>query len=220
MHRRIRRPSPSLVISVLALFIALGGAGYAASLPEQQRRVVAAEDQRGRLDQDQPRSGHLDRDPRQERRPQGHRRQGRRPAGAGRRGRQQREDRLQGRRAHRYRRQGGREPGARRQGRQPGQAEHHVRLGREVLAGDPARTDGVSQRARPVSVQAPRRLRRRWLGQRHHDRSARDRSFITGSRPYPPSATGDTQNAWEIYGNDNSPGARRLMAIAVCVATS
>lgn len=45
-------------------------------------------------------------------------------------------------------------------------------------------------------------------------------SFITGSRPYPPSASGDTQNAWEIYGNDNSPGARRLMAIAVCVAKS
>lgn len=39
---------------------------------------------------------------------------------------------------------------------------------------------------------------------------------MSGNRPFPPSATGNSQNAWETYGNDDSPGARRLMAVAIC----
>lgn len=45
-------------------------------------------------------------------------------------------------------------------------------------------------------------------------------SFITGSRPFPPSAGNSVQNEWEVYGNDTSTGSRRLMAIAICIPKS
>jgi hypothetical protein len=45
-------------------------------------------------------------------------------------------------------------------------------------------------------------------------------SFITGSRPFPPSAGNSVQNEWEVYGNDASTGSRRLMAIAICIPKS
>jgi len=45
-------------------------------------------------------------------------------------------------------------------------------------------------------------------------------SYISGSRPYPPSATNGSQNAWEVYGNDSSTGARRLMVTAICMPKS
>lgn len=58
-----------------------------------------------------------------------------------------------------------------------------------------------------------------WVGPTTTD-PLQSASFITGSRPFPPSATGNTQNAWEVYGNDASPGSRRLMVTAICVPIS
>ena len=41
-----------------------------------------------------------------------------------------------------------------------------------------------------------------------------------GSRPTPPTAGTDAQNGWEVYGTDAAnPIDRRLMAIAICIAT-
>lgn len=45
-------------------------------------------------------------------------------------------------------------------------------------------------------------------------------SALSGSRPYPPSSSGSQQNAWEAWGRDESSGARRLMAIAICMPKS
>jgi hypothetical protein len=43
---------------------------------------------------------------------------------------------------------------------------------------------------------------------------------VAGSRPAPPTAGTDSQNAWEVYGTDGaSPIDRRLMVIAICIAT-
>lgn len=45
-------------------------------------------------------------------------------------------------------------------------------------------------------------------------------SALSGSRPYPPSASGSQQNAWEVWGRDQSTGARRLMVTALCMPKS
>ena len=43
---------------------------------------------------------------------------------------------------------------------------------------------------------------------------------VAGSRPTPPAAGTDTQNRWEVYGSDGPhPIDRRLMANAICIAT-
>jgi len=43
---------------------------------------------------------------------------------------------------------------------------------------------------------------------------------VAGSRPTPPAAGTDTQNGWEVYGTDApNPIDRRLMVIAICIAT-
>lgn len=45
-------------------------------------------------------------------------------------------------------------------------------------------------------------------------------SALSGSRPYPPSSSGSQQNAWEVWGRDQSSGARRLMVMALCMPKS
>ena len=48
MRNRITRPSPALVISIVALFVALGGTGYAAvQLPKGERGRQAPEEELG-----------------------------------------------------------------------------------------------------------------------------------------------------------------------------
>ena len=43
---------------------------------------------------------------------------------------------------------------------------------------------------------------------------------VAGSRPTPPAAGTDAQNGWEVYGTDAAnPIDRRLMVIAICIAT-
>jgi hypothetical protein len=43
---------------------------------------------------------------------------------------------------------------------------------------------------------------------------------VAGSRPTPPTAGTDSQNGWEAYGTDApNPIDRRLMVIAICIAT-
>ena len=43
---------------------------------------------------------------------------------------------------------------------------------------------------------------------------------VAGSRPTPPTAGTDSQNGWEVYGTDAPhPTDRRLMVIAICIAT-
>jgi len=43
---------------------------------------------------------------------------------------------------------------------------------------------------------------------------------VAGSRPTPPTAGTDTENGWEVYGTDAAnPIDRRLMVIAICIAT-
>jgi hypothetical protein len=43
---------------------------------------------------------------------------------------------------------------------------------------------------------------------------------VAGSRPTPPTAGTDSQNGWEVYGTDAPhPMDRRLMVIAICIAT-
>jgi hypothetical protein len=43
---------------------------------------------------------------------------------------------------------------------------------------------------------------------------------VSGSRPTPPTAGTDTENGWEVYGTDDAhPIDRRLMVIAICIAT-
>lgn len=43
---------------------------------------------------------------------------------------------------------------------------------------------------------------------------------VNGSRPTPPAVGTDSQNGWEVYGTDApNPIDRRLMVIAICIAT-
>jgi hypothetical protein len=43
---------------------------------------------------------------------------------------------------------------------------------------------------------------------------------VSGSRPTPPTVGTDSQNGWEVYGTDDAhPIDRRLMVIAICLAT-
>jgi hypothetical protein len=43
---------------------------------------------------------------------------------------------------------------------------------------------------------------------------------VAGSRPTPPTAGTDSQNGWEVYGTDAPhPIDRRLMVVAICIAT-
>jgi hypothetical protein len=57
-----------------------------------------------------------------------------------------------------------------------------------------------------------------WVGAESTD--AIGYGAVAGSRPTPPTAGTDTQNGWEVYGTDAAnPIDRRLMAIAICIAT-
>ena len=57
-----------------------------------------------------------------------------------------------------------------------------------------------------------------WVGAESTD--AIGYGTVAGSRPTPPTAGTDAQNGWEVYGTDAAnPIDRRLMAIAICIAT-
>ena len=57
-----------------------------------------------------------------------------------------------------------------------------------------------------------------WVGAESTD--AIGYGAVAGSRPTPPTAGTDAQNGWEVYGTDAAnPIDRRLMVIAICIAT-
>jgi hypothetical protein len=57
-----------------------------------------------------------------------------------------------------------------------------------------------------------------WVGAESTD--AIGYGAVAGSRPTPPAAGTDAQNGWEVYGTDAAnPIDRRLMVIAICIAT-
>jgi hypothetical protein len=57
-----------------------------------------------------------------------------------------------------------------------------------------------------------------WVGGQSTD--AIGYGAVAGSRPTPPAAGTDTQDGWEVYGTDApNPIDRRLMVIAICIAT-
>ena len=71
----MRRPSPAFVISLLALFVALGGTTYAATSLQEEQRRDGSDQERGR-DEDEDRQGNARwdaRPPRRYRDPQGRR---------------------------------------------------------------------------------------------------------------------------------------------------
>ncbi len=220
MHHRIRRPSPSLLISVLALFIALGGIGYAASLPKnsvgtaqiKNKAVVSTKLGSESVTSAAIRSKAV--------------------------GITDIADKAVGQRALADQAVNSAKIASKAVGLSD-IADQAV--GTRALATksvNPAKLNvtyvSVSKFSpviekgqtgyRNVRVACPSNHRvigggGGWVGPTTTD-PLESASFITGSRPFPPSATGNSQNAWEVYGNDDSPGSRRLMVTAVCIPIS
>jgi hypothetical protein len=220
VHRRIHRPSPSLVISLFALFIALGGIGYAATLPKnsvgtaqlKNKAVVSTKLGSSAVTSAAIRSKAV--------------------------GIADIADKAVGQRALADQAVNGAKIASRAVGVSDIASQA---VGGRALASrsvSPAKLNvkyvsvskfsGVIEKGqtgyRNVRVACPDNHRvigggGGWVGPTTTD-PLQSASFITGSRPFPPSATGDNQDAWEVYGDDASPGSRRLMATAICIPIS